>query len=457
MDTKEEQILKELNYVVKNTDEAMQLRLLLEFNEGRLMGWSFKDARKYLISNAGSATILSKLRNVTHICTIAWNTPGKYRLHNEKFIKRWLKEFVSGGQLSTEMAVQEKEVWVDKLREEYSKFVSSAKENDVDKWASEIKDVDVLIEYTKHIMGDLYLDALLPILQQYSMADTPIYAKNGDKLTKREHSGFSLAYFGDPGAGKTFATDDLLRGNEREGVPPHGIIGKLRYAEGMTPKQFIAILEAYQNYPVDWIIPEFRDFFRYPGMVEKLKLVMERREVSDETRTTKIGPYKVTSFFIVNYNTKLGKNGYKATMSDPNFEAVEDRMICKLFINTNDRYKMILDNMLRRSRGEIDYYLADTLRKHITYTYHKLVSDSPKIIIDTSDFEELAKWTMNMKEQIGAKVSLRILSRAMQIAASAALVSYLHLQKEFIPIGQKHLDIAKEFIKQEMMSRALRA
>jgi len=450
---------KELRYLVRSSEDAKELKALVVFDQGRnhLLGWKLSDARKYLISHVGSASILSRLRNLQYVARHAYNDPQRYVLQNQKYILNWLERWFSGGTLSTDVAIKEKQEVVDAMRREYNNFITSVKECDVDEWCQQIKSVDDLINYTKHIMNGLYMDALLVFLQQYSMADTDIYSvSDSGKLVKRAQTGFSLAYYGDPGTGKTFATDDLLRGNEREGIPPHGIIGKLRYAEGMTPKQFIAILEAYQNYPVDWIIPEFRDFFRYQGMVEKLKLVMERREVTDETRTTKIGPYKVTSFFIVNYNLKLTKHGYKDTMSDPNFSAVEDRMICKLFLNTEKRKRLIFDNMMRISNGEVEFYLADTLRKHITYTYHYLVNERIPVVIDARDLQELGEWIIENVNKYAPNTSLRIINRALQIAASAEVISALHSNSNELIIHSKSINIAKEFIKQELASRSLK-
>ena len=456
-----QKIENELKYLIRNSSEAEQMRVLLELDRGtiRTLGWSKADAKKLLISRVGSASILSRLSDVYMIAQHPLGNRDKWVLNYWDYIEEYLDRWFETIKLSTEMAIKEKQEVVDVLAREYSNFIASVTDADITKWIDEIQNIDDLIRYAKEIMDGLYMDALLVFIQQYSMADIGIYVYNSekDKLTKRGQTGFSLAYYGDPGAGKTFATDDLLRGNERQGIPPHGIIGKLRYAEGMTPKQFIAILEAYQNYPVDWIIPEFRDFFRYPGMVEKLKLVMERREVSDETRTTKIGPYKVTSFFIVNYNLKLGKNGYKSTMSDPNFAAVEDRMICKLFINTKEREEQIFNNMLRIGSGDVDFYLADTLRKHITYTYHWLVKNKPQVIIDYDLYKSFGQWLIDEKQKYAPKASLRMLERAIQIAASASLVKALAENSQQIEITEKELDLAKEFIEQELISRALRS
>ena len=298
------------------------------------------------------------------------------------------------------------------------------------------------------------MDALLPIIQQYGMADVPIYSSEGKKITQ---TGFSLAYFGEPGTGKTFATDDFLRGNEKNGIPPHGIIGRLRYAEGMTPKKFISILEAYVNYPVDWIIPEFNDFFRYKGMVEKLKLVMEQREVSDETKNEIIKPYKVTSFFIVNYNTHVGNKGWKVTIDDPNFNAIEDRMICRIFINNERRERAIYENMVRRISGDIEWYLSEDLRKHLTYSYAHFRKNQVKLILNTSDFVLFGNRIREMRKERKAKMSNRIILKGIQIAGSASLIRAINRDEKEIKIKKDELNLALHFIDEEIKTRVMKS
>ena len=332
-----EQLDNWMRYVIQNSENIKQMDALFYLQSIRRV-WTMKDAREWLIAKTGNYEILTRLKNTGLIREVGESGGAKlYRLVDTNSMKRWLKSYHERSlKLSTVEATREYETVVLSLKREYEKFISNVKEENVEEWISRISSVRDIINYAKSIMGEeLYMDALLPIIQQYSIGNVGIYSSAN--LERRiNQTGFSLAYFGEPGTGKTFATDDLLRGKEEKGIPPHGIIGRLRYAQGMTPKMFIAILEAYQDYPVDWVIPEFKDFFSYRGMVEKLKLVMERREVKDETRSGIIGPYKVTSFFIVNYNTQISKGRWKSTINDPNFNAVEDRMLCKLFLNTKE-------------------------------------------------------------------------------------------------------------------------
>ncbi|EQD73212.1 hypothetical protein B1A_05064, partial [mine drainage metagenome] len=127
---------------------------------------------------------------------------------------------------------------------------------------------------------ELYADSLLALLQQYALTDAPLVAPTG-RVTGT--TGFHLALFGPPGTGKTFSIDDLIRGNPRTGVPSHGLPGRNRYCGGITPVQFLHVGAAYTGRTFNFIVPEFNDWFKYRGMVEPLKLVMEQREVKWET------------------------------------------------------------------------------------------------------------------------------------------------------------------------------
>ena len=454
-----EQLDNWMRYVIQNSENIKQMDALFYLQSIRRV-WTMKDAREWLIAKTGNYEILTRLKNTGLIREVGESGGAKlYRLVDTNSMKRWLKSYHERSlKLSTVEATREYETVVLSLKREYEKFISNVKEENVEVWISRISSVRNIINYAKSIMGEeLYMDALLPIIQQYSIGNVGIYS-SANLEQRINQTGFSLAYFGEPGTGKTFATDDLLRGKEEKGILPHGIIGRLRYAQGMTPKMFIAILEAYQDYPVDWVIPEFKDFFSYRGMVEKLKLVMERREVKDETRSGIIGPYKVTSFFIVNYNTQISKGRWKSTINDPNFNAVEDRMLCKLFLNTKERRRLIWENMKRIAGGKVRYYLADTLRKHVTYTYHLLTINRPKVVIEQEDFIKMGDKIAEEIDRKGAPVSLRILDRALQIASSSSLVSYLAKEEtNEIWVDRESIKLAQEFVMQEIETRALKA
>ena len=456
-DVPKEQFNNWMRYVVQSSRDIREMEALIYLQKMQ-RAWTQKAAKEWLIAKTGAYNIMSKLRNTGLMVEVGEEGGAKlYSLIALRDIEKWLSRYSGDNmKLSTEEAMHEYQDVVLQLKTEYEFFIRNVRENDVEEWVSKIRSIVDIVEYMKHIMGEkLYMDALLPIIQQYSIANVPIYS-SANSERKINQTGFSLAYFGEPGTGKTFATDDLLRGKEEKGVPPHGMIGRLRYAQGMTPKMFIAILEAYQDYSVDWVIPEFKDFFAYRGMVEKLKLVMERREVRDETRNATIGPYKVTSFFIVNYNTQVSKGRWRSTINDPNFNAVEDRMLCKLFLNMQERRKLIWENMKRIAAGKVNYYLAEYLRKHMTYTYHILNKQNAKVIVDENDFMRIGDEIAEVINKHNAPVSLRIIDRALQIAASSSLVRFLAERENEIWIDKMSLNLAKDFVMEEIEARAKR-
>ncbi len=440
-----------LDYSIKRMEDARAILSLLRFQKRWNqryddIGWNLSKARGIVINEGSDISLISRLKN-SGIIREMGDKEHKMIIFDENLLDKYLQS-----SFSTQDAVFESINVVIPMRKRFENFIKSLGKNDIDEILNSIRDLRDIVDYTKHVMGELYMDALLPIIQQYGMADVPIYSSEGKKITQ---TGFSLAYFGEPGTGKTFATDDFLRGNEKNGIPPHGIIGRLRYAEGMTPKKFISILEAYVNYPVDWIIPEFNDFFRYKGMVEKMKLVMEQREVSDETKNEVIKPYKVTSFFIVNYNTHVRKEGWKVTIEDPNFNAIEDRMICKIFTNDEKRERAIYENMVRKISGDIEWYLSDELRKHLTYSYYYLKKKPIRIILDTSDFVIFGNRIREMRKKSRAMISNRIILKGIQIAGSASLIKGMRGGEE-IRIGNEELTLALDFIEEEIKTRAMK-
>ncbi len=441
-----------IDYSIKRTEDARAILSLLKFQKkwNRRyddIGWNISKAREIIINEGSDISLLTRLKNSGIIREMGDN---EYQIiiFDEGLLDKYIQS-----SFSTHDAVFESINVVIPMRRQFENFIKNLSRREIDEISNSIRNLRDVVDYTKHAMGELYMDALLPIIQQYGMADLPIYSSEGKKITQ---TGFSLAYFGEPGTGKTFATDDFLRGNEKNGIPPHGIIGRLRYAEGMTPKKFISILEAYVNYPVDWIIPEFNDFFRYKGMVEKLKLIMEQREVSDETKNEIIKPYKVTSFFIVNYNTHVGDKGWKVTIEDPNFNAIEDRMICKIFTNNERREKAIYENMVRRISGDIEWYLSESLRKHLTYSYYYLINNQVRLILDTSDFVVFGNRIREMRKQKKAKISNRIILKGIQIAGSASLIKGINKGEEEIRIGTEELTLALDFIEEEIKTRAMK-
>ncbi len=319
-----------------------------------------------------------------------------------------------------------------------------------------------LAAYLKELFGEaLYQDSLIALLQQYALADVPLLAPTGRATGT---TGFHLALFGPPGTGKTFAIDDLVRGNPRTGVPAHGLPGRNRYCGGITPVQFLRVGAAYTGRTFNFIVPEFNDWFRYKGMVEPLKLVMEQREVKWETTLGTVGPYTFRSFFSVNYNVRTaGAEDYWTTIADPNFSALEDRMLLRFHPMTRERFRAVEGAAERLELGLIDFKLAGRLRDHLVLvhaimTRHPLVAAKfpskpvrldPKLYARLREVSEAA-----LAKTANPKFSPRLKSRAVKLAAAASLLTYFRdVAAPALPIGTSESEFARRFYEEEVRAR----
>ena len=127
---------------------------------------------------------------------------------------------------------------------------------------------------------------------------------------------------------------------------------------------------------------------------------MERGEIKHELHREIIGPYRFDSFFTVNYNTAVIGQGYAVTIADPNFNAIEDRMICRLHRMTKERYEEIAQSQMRLALGEVNLdKMAKQIRDHVTLVYaiqtgHQLVRERFKkkpVMITPEMYETVGK------------------------------------------------------------------
>jgi len=323
-------------------------------------------------------------------------------------------------------------------------------------------DVEKLAAYLRELFGEaLYFDSLISLLQQYALADAPLVAPTG-RVTGA--TGFHLALFGPPGTGKTFSIDDLVRGNPRTGVPAHGLPGRNRYCGGITPAQFLRVGAAYTGRTFNFIVPEFNDWFKYRGMVEPLKLVMEQREVKWETTFGTVGPYTFRSFFSVNYNVRAaGAQDYWTTIGDPNFAALEDRMLLRFHPMTRERFRAVESSAERLELGELDFALAGRIRDHLTLVYaietgHPLVAGKFRaraVRLDRSLYDELRGVSeAALKTTRYPKFSPRLKSRAVRLAAAATLLTYFaDADPGALTIGPVAAEFARRFYEEEIRAR----
>lgn len=321
-------------------------------------------------------------------------------------------------------------------------------------------DVIKLEEYIKSLYPEsLYFDSMLSIVQQYGLSDTRIISPDG-RLTGS--TGYNLAMFGPPGTGKTFTIDDMIRGNSKMNIPPHGLPGRNRYCGGITPVQFMRLGQAYEGRKWNFIIPEFNDWFRYKGMVEPLKLVMEQREVKYETTQGVVGPYKFSSYFSVNYNTTITESGYQSTINDPNFNAIEDRMLCRLHIMTKERYYALEESSAKLELGELNFCHSNKIRDHLTLVYaiqtgHPYIKSKyseKKILTDRKIYDYFQHETSSIIDGL-EKISFspRLRSRAIKLAASMTLLSFFKSDDQILTIDEGSRKLACKFYKDEIMLR----
>ncbi len=324
--------------------------------------------------------------------------------------------------------------------------------------------VNLLAAYFKDLFGPiLYFDSLLSITQQYGLADVEIVSQQG-KTGMR--TGWNLSLFGEPGTGKSFSARDMILGKPDAKIYAHGIPGRNRYAGGMTPARFIRIGQAYVDRTFNFIVPEFNDWFRYKGMVEPLKLAMERGVIKYELHREVIGPYSFNSFFSVNYNVSTFGRGYEVTVQDPNFNAIEDRMLCRLHRLTKERFMEIAKSQMKLALGQIDTKKgARRVRDHLTLVYaietgHPLVKGQfpyRPVMITPQAFDLLKKARELILEHIPREVvsfSARLEKRAMRFACAASLLNYFHSSLDYVPVSEDALKYATQLYVEEASVRS---
>lgn len=324
--------------------------------------------------------------------------------------------------------------------------------------------INYIADYLRQLFGPLlFFDSLLSITQQYGLADVEIVHATGRTGMR---TGWNLSLFGEPGTGKSFSVRDLILGKSDAKVPPHGIPGRNRYAGGMTPAKFIRIGQAYSERVFNFIVPEFNDWFKYKGMVEPLKLAMERGEIKYETEKETVGPYRFKGFFSVNYNVATMGKGHEVTIQDPNFSAIEDRMLCRLHKLTKERFVEIAESQMRLAFGEIDIEKgAQKTRDHLSLVYaiqtrHPLAVSrfQQKPVMLTPKAQEMLtkarKAILDEIQEESIHFSARLEDRAIRFACAASLLGYFQSDLDYIPISEEALKYALQLYVEEASVRS---
>jgi hypothetical protein len=362
--------------------------------------------------------------------------------------------------------VKEEAMMIEKMTRELDDYLSELLKHRVEEVVGfgESFSISNLADYLKNLFGPvLYFDSLLSITQQYGLADVDIIHAEGRTGMR---TGWNLSLFGEPGTGKSFSARDLILGKLDAKISPHGVPGRNRYAGGITPARFIRIGQAYAGKVFNFIVPEFNDWFKYKGMVEPLKLAMERGEIKYEMHREVVGPYRFSSFFSVNYNVAALGRGYEVTVQDPNFSAIEDRMLCRLHRLTKQRFVEIAESQIRLAFGEMDIEKgARQIRDHLTLVYaaetnHPLMRGRfpQKPVMLTSKAQEiLMKTRKAILDEIPREVvrfSARLEDRALRFACAASLLSYFQSDLDYVPVNSDALKYAVQLYVEEAAVRS---
>ncbi len=362
-------------------------------------------------------------------------------------------------------AAQAELAYVQQMEKEFEDYLRDVLANRLEEtleFGREQMSLGLVTHYLEELFGPmLYFDILLALVHQYGMTATEIVNPEG---TRAGNTGFHLALFGAPGTGKTFSVKDMMLGDESKNVLAHGLPGLNRYCGGMTPANFIRIGEAYQGKRFNFVVTEFNDWFRYKGMVEPLKLALEQGKIRYETKVETIGPYQFSCFFSTNYNTKVSKSaGYRVTVADPNFNAIEDRMLVRMHRMTKQRLRELSRNQRELAMGRLRMRLAGEIRDHLTLVYaiqtrHPLVKDRFKakmVVLRDTFFHELEKAQELVLAQIRSDIlfSVRVRQNAIKLAGALTLFSYFAKPDERLEIGEDAVRLAMEFFIEEVAIR----
>jgi len=201
-------------------------------------------------------------------------------------------------------------------------------------------------------------------------------------------------------------------------------------------------------------------------MVEPLKIAMEQGQLKYETHSEIIGPYRFTSFFAVNYNVSVHGKGYQVTIQDPNFNAVEDRMLCRLHRLTKERFDEITKSQMKLALGAIDLEKgAGKIRDHLTLVHaietgHRFLEGrfpAKPVMITPQVFEIIGRARGAILEKIPQKVvkfSARLEDRALRFACAASLMDYFRSDQDYIPVSEEALKYAVQLYVEEASVRS---
>jgi hypothetical protein len=136
----------------------------------------------------------------------------------------------------------------------------------------------------------------------------------------------------------------------------------------------------------------------------------------------------------VNYNTTVYQKGYDVTIRDPNFNAIEDRMVTRLHRMTKDRFANILKSMESHLLSEV-VYNPRQIRDHLVLVYaiqtgHPLVRelfDRKEIELNSNTVHRIVSVAGLFADRAGGdsvSFSPRLVKRAIGLCSSMSLLKY---------------------------------
>ena len=182
-------------------------------------------------------------------------------------------------------------------RLEYEKILIDAKKNKRLRKLTLSRIVDYLREYLGEVqLGNGYkhqpwLYGLITLCQNFSMNKVIISSPY-----KRTSGSFHQLHLGSAQAGKSFSTDDLLTGSEKNGLPSHGIPFIYKFGN-VSPASFPLDIYIVENSDNGYIYAndETSSWLKSSsGIINQLKIVLEGKETSwDVKQGTSVPKFKV--------------------------------------------------------------------------------------------------------------------------------------------------------------------
>ncbi|MEM2934174.1 MAG: hypothetical protein QXL78_04525 [Methanocellales archaeon] len=385
--------------------------------------------------------------------------------HLMEYIRRKTKTAVKGETKPSEQLL------VKKMDSCLKNYLKEMEEERVIEFARQI-DLASIYRYCEEYGGVAAIDVLLSWSQLFGIADVEVLKPNGERLTS---TGFHLAFFGDIGTGKTYSSIDFVMGNEKLQLEPHGIPGRYRYCGGITPYMFLQMGQYYEGKKMVFLVPEFNEwFFHERGMVERLKLAMEQKPLKYESAHETIGPYVFTSFLNANYNVKVERRGYRLTVPDPNFRAIEDRCFCRLHRMTKERFLSIVESIERHALGTArkEEITPKLVRDHVTLLY-AINTGMWKYKPAKIQFleEQIKRVTLSLKifakefveEDQLVHASPRAIYKCLQLASAFTLPFYFSARNRetnahrILYVDEQALKLAIEIMLEDITARTLEA